>query len=114
TYSGRCAERCRDGCDASPVKAPGGNRKQQTLMVRVSVILPTYNRLDSLRAACESVLNQSFRDLELLVVDDASSEDIQPMIQELGDDRLHYIRRGRNGGAAAARNTGLTSARGEY
>ncbi len=83
-------------------------------MVKVSVILPTYNRADSLRMSCESVLNQSFRDLELLVVDDASSEDILTRIREISDDRLRYIRRERNGGASAARNTGLAAAQGEY
>lgn len=80
---------------------------------RVSVILPTYNRAASLRAACESVLSQSFRDLELLVVDDASSEDVASVIREIGDPRIRYIRRERNGGASAARNTGLAAARGE-
>lgn len=84
------------------------------MTVRVSVILPTYNRADSLRMSCESVLNQSFKDLELLVIDDASSEDISTRVRELDDDRLRYIRRERNGGASAARNTGLAAAQGEY
>jgi glycosyltransferase involved in cell wall biosynthesis len=46
------------------------------MKVGVSVILPTFNRAESLRFACESVLSQSYQDLELIVVDDASSEDI--------------------------------------
>lgn len=84
------------------------------MTVRVSVILPTYNRAASLRLSCESVLSQSFRDLELLVVDDASTEDIEGCVRALGDPRVRYIRRERNGGAAAARNTGLAAARGAY
>ena len=84
------------------------------MSVKVSVILPTYNRTRTLRRSCESVLNQSFRDLELLVVDDASTEDIEGCVRALGDPRVRYIRRERNGGAAAARNTGLAEARGAY
>jgi glycosyltransferase involved in cell wall biosynthesis len=84
------------------------------MTVRVSVILPTYNRAASLERSCASVLSQSFRDLELLVVDDASTEDIEGCVRGLGDPRVRYIRRERNGGAAAARNTGLAAARGEY
>lgn len=83
-------------------------------MVKVSVILPTFNRLETLSRACESVLNQSFRDLELIVVDDASSEDISAVVRELGDERVRYVRRQNNGGASAARNTGLQEARGAY
>lgn len=80
----------------------------------VSVILPAYNRAEILRAACESVLSQSYRDLELIVVDDASHEDLQAVITALNDDRVHYIRRSANGGAAQARNTGLAAARGRF
>ncbi|MET3898995.1 glycosyltransferase involved in cell wall biosynthesis [Devosia sp. UYZn731] len=81
---------------------------------RVSVILPTYNRLRTLPDAIASVLTQSFRDLELIVVDDASTEDIESFIASIGDPRLVYIRRPQNGGAGAARNTGLIHARGQY
>lgn len=80
----------------------------------VSVILPTYNRLESLLAACRSVLDQSFRDLELIVVDDGSSEDIQAALAPLEDPRVVYHRQPRNGGASAARNAGLLLARGRY
>ena len=83
------------------------------MSVRVSVILPTYNRTGSLTRSCESVLSQSFRDLELLVVDDASTEDVEGVVRRLGDDRVRYIRREKNGGAAAARNSGLAAATGE-
>lgn len=82
--------------------------------VTVSVILPTFNRSRSLPAAISSVLTQSVRDLELIVVDDASSEDIGGLVRAVGDQRLRYVRRMENGGAAAARNTGLAKARGDY
>ena len=80
----------------------------------VSVILPTYNRSHSLTAAMNSVLMQSYSDLELIVVDDASSEDIEAVVSSIGDHRVRYVRRPRNGGAGAARNTGLAHAKGDY
>ncbi len=82
--------------------------------VRISVILPTYNRSATLVAACRSVLTQSFHDLELIVVDDGSSEDVRSLVLAIGDPRVRYIRRARNGGAGAARNTGLAAATGEF
>ncbi len=82
------------------------------MAVTVSVILPVYNRSHSLATACQSVLGQSFRDLELIVVDDASSEDLRPVIENLDDKRVRYIRHETNAGAAAARNTGIAAANG--
>lgn len=84
------------------------------MTVRVSVILPTFNRASSLLGACRSVLHQSAGDLELVVVDDASTEDIRSSVDSLSDPRVVYLRRDRRGGAAAARNSGLLIARGEY
>lgn len=84
------------------------------MAVSVSVILPTYNRSTSLKPASESVLNQSYRDLELIIVDDASTEDIQKVVEALNDDRVRFIRHESNGGAAMARNTGLAAARGGF
>jgi len=82
--------------------------------VKVSVILPTYNRLHSLPAAMNSVLSQSERDLELIVVDDASPQDVESVVRAIDDPRVRYVRRPVNGGAGAARNSGLAEARGRY
>lgn len=79
---------------------------------KISVILPTYNRAQSLPMAAKSVLEQSYRDLELIVVDDASTEDIEAVVRQLGDDRVRYVRQPENRGAAAARNRGLVEAHG--
>ncbi|QMV01259.1 glycosyltransferase [Devosia sp. D6-9] len=79
----------------------------------VSVILPTYNRAATLPAAIASVLGQSYANLELIVVDDASPQDIRALVDAIGDPRLRYVRRHANGGAGAARNTGLEHVRGE-
>lgn len=80
----------------------------------VSVILPVYNRSGSLQASMQSVLIQSYRDLELIVVDDASTEDLQPIVEGFDDSRVRYIRQEKNGGASAARNAGLAAAQGQY
>ncbi|MEB8389456.1 glycosyltransferase family 2 protein [Rhodobacteraceae bacterium KMM 6894] len=80
----------------------------------VSVVLPTFNRAHCLPGAMTSVLDQSFKDLELLIVDDASTEDIKAVVTEINDPRIRYLRLERNSGAAAARNVGLAKALGNY
>ncbi|KQV33364.1 MULTISPECIES: glycosyltransferase family 2 protein [unclassified Rhizobium] len=84
------------------------------MSVEVSVILPTYNRTRTLPAAIASVLSQSYTNFELIVVDDASQEDVESLVKGIDDPRIRYIRRPVNGGAAAARNTGLSEARGQF
>lgn len=61
-----------------------------------------------------SVLNQSFWDLELIVVDDGSDEDIESIVRGVDDDRVRYVRKSVNEGAAAARNTGVARAEGDF
>lgn len=79
---------------------------------KVSVIIPAYNAAGCVRRAVDSVLAQSFRDFELLVVDDGSSDDTLEVLAAYGD-RLRPLAQA-NGGPAAARNHGLRQARGEY
>ncbi|MEF8814588.1 MAG: glycosyltransferase family 2 protein [Halovenus sp.] len=79
--------------------------------VEVSVVLPTYNRADVLARSVESVLEQTFEDFELVVVDDASTDRTDAVIEQFDDDRLRYVRHDENRGAAAARNTGIREAR---
>jgi glycosyltransferase involved in cell wall biosynthesis len=80
----------------------------------VSVILPTYNRAATLRRACESVLSQMPPVLELIVVDDGSTDDTADVLSTLvrTDARLRYVRQD-NQGACAARNLGIELARGK-
>ena len=84
------------------------------MIVTVSVILPVYNRATSLGRAISSVLNQSFRELELIVVDDASEVNLTRITSEFNDPRLRYIRLEENGGVSVARNVGLQRASGEF
>jgi glycosyltransferase involved in cell wall biosynthesis len=81
---------------------------------KVSVILPTYNRSRTLGDAIASVLAQSWTDLELIVVDDGSVEDVEPIVRSFQDQRVVFTRRAKNGGAGAARNSGIALARGDY
>jgi len=80
----------------------------------VSVVLPTYRRAQIIGRALRSVLKQTMSDLEVIVVDDASGDETERVVNELKDPRVRFVPRPVNGGAAAARNTGLQMARGKY
>jgi glycosyltransferase involved in cell wall biosynthesis len=75
-------------------------------MSLVSVIIPTYNRSDRVPTAVASVLRQTFRDMEVLVVDDGSSDGTHEALQPF-EDRILVLRHDRNRGVSAARNTGI-------
>ena len=80
----------------------------------VSIILPTYNRAHTLRKAVDSILNQTYKDFELIVVDDGSTDDTYNLIKSINDYRIVYVKHEKNKGAAAARNTGIKLAKGKY
>lgn len=80
----------------------------------VSIIVPVFNRAHLIARAVGSLCQQSHRNLDIIVVDDCSSDDIEGAIAAIGDPRVRLVRRERNGGAGAARNTGLAVARGDY
>ena len=79
---------------------------------RLSVVLPTYNRAHLLRRAIESVLNQTYGDFELLVIDDGSTDATGSVMGTFVDRRIRYVRCDCNRGAGAARNVGIQIARG--
>ena len=82
--------------------------------IPISVIMPFYNRLAWTLEAVNSVLGQTHANLELLLVDDGSREDLQPLRQAIQDEpRVRYVRQ-ENAGPARARNYGLSLAAGEY
>lgn len=83
------------------------------IVPKVSVIIPTYNRQDLVQKTIDSVLNQTFRDWELIVVDDGSTDQSASVLQERYGSRIIYIYQ-ENQGESAARNRGLCSATGEY
>jgi glycosyltransferase involved in cell wall biosynthesis len=82
---------------------------------RFSVIIPVYNRAETVLPTLESVRAQTFRDFECIVVDDGSKdgEELRELVDAIADPRFRYVRR-ENGGASAARNTGIDQAKGEF
>lgn len=81
----------------------------------ISVIIPTYNRSSMLCGAVDCILAQTYSPLEIIVVDDGSTDETRALIQSRygSDSRVRYCYR-ENGGPAAARNTGLQMAKGEW
>jgi glycosyltransferase involved in cell wall biosynthesis len=79
----------------------------------ISVVIPAYNRARSIARSVRSVLRQSYLNLELIVVDDCSTDETCAVIEAFDDPRLRLIRRENNGGAGAARHFGVLEAKGE-
>ena len=82
-------------------------------MPKVSVIIPTYNRLPLLEEAVDSVLAQGFEDMELIVVDDGSTDGTAEEMKKYGG-RVRLLQPSGNKGVSAARNKGILHARGKY
>lgn len=81
-------------------------------MIKVSVIISTYNRARLLKRAIESVLNQTFQDFELIVVDDGSIDSTKKVVT--GYKEVKYVYQENSGGAAKPKNTGIKMAQGRY
>jgi len=79
---------------------------------RVSVIIPVFNGGKFIGQAIDSVLKQTFRDLEIVVVDDGSTDETPSVVAQFSD-RILYLRQ-ENQGVSVARNTGIEAARGDY
>lgn len=81
---------------------------------QVSVILITRNRYDSLKEAVNAILNQTFSDFELIIIDDASEDQTKNIIEDFKDKRIRYLRNIKNLGIAQARNIGINMARAKF
>lgn len=79
---------------------------------KISVVIPFFNRIPALIEAIKSVLSQSYTNIEVLLIDDGSTDDIAPL-KELEDKRLRYIYQ-EHKGTSAARNLGISLSTGEY
>ncbi len=80
----------------------------------VSVVIPSYNREKVIARSIGSVLNQTWKEFEVIVVDDASSDDTARVVTSIKDSRIRYIRLEENKGAGGARNAGVGMAKYDY
>lgn len=81
----------------------------------ISIIIPVYNRINKLSASVKSVLKQTYKDIEIILVDDGSTDGSSELCDKLAfeDDRIKVIHQN-NQGVAVARNTGILKASGDY
>ncbi len=80
----------------------------------ISVIIPTYNRKDFLLTTVESVINQTFHDFELLIIDDGSTDNTRDFISQYNDSRIRYYYLKKNKGPSFARNFGIKKSRADF
>ena len=80
----------------------------------VSIIIPTFNRCQLLQEAIKSVLNQTYHNFELIVVDDYSQDGTLDVVKNFNDARVVYLRQKENGGISVACNAGIKKAKGEF
>lgn len=81
---------------------------------KVSVIIPVYNRVNTIKRSIDSVLCQTYDNFELIIVDDGSTDNIYKIISSYKDSRVRYFRTAKRYGANHARNLGIQNAEGEY
>lgn len=83
-------------------------------MVRVSVIFPVYNGAKYIRTSVRSILEQSFREFELLLINDGSTDETPDILKEFTDPRIRIINNKKNSGLIFSLNRGISEAKGEY
>ncbi len=88
---------------------------EENSKVKISVIMPVYNTKESdFRAAIESVLTQTYKNFELIIINNASQTDVKSVVASYQDERIRYFELKENHGCAVARNFGIKNMRGEY
>ncbi len=80
----------------------------------VSVIIPTFNRKETIKRAIESVLKQTYDNIECIIIDDGSEDGTENIIAGITSDKIRYIRLDTNHGASYARNIGIEVSKGDY
>ncbi len=81
-------------------------------MKKISVVIPTYNRSGLIERAVKSVTQQTYENLEIIVVDDGSEDDTEAVVNSIKDNRIRYIKLPANSGVSNARNKGVEYATG--
>ena len=79
----------------------------------ISVVVPLYNKKSSIKSTIESVLAQTYKDFELIVVDDGSTDGSADVVKSFDDNRIRLISK-ENGGVSSARNEGIREAKNEF
>ncbi len=80
----------------------------------VSVIMPSYNTAEYIADSINSVLNQTYTNWELIIIDDCSSDNTDEIVSQFDDKRIRYLKNDRNSGAAVSRNRALREAKGKW
>lgn len=80
----------------------------------VSIIMPSYNTGKYISESIDSVVNQTYSNWELIIVDDCSVDDTDEIVSAYNDSRIKYLKNATNSGAAYSRNYALREARGEW
>lgn len=80
----------------------------------VSVIIPTYNRAHLIKRSIKSVLDQTYQNFEVIVVDDGSTDSTKEIVESFNESRIKYIKHKQNKGTAAARNTGIKYSKSDF
>lgn len=79
----------------------------------ISVVIPTFNRASTIKGAIDSVLNQTYQNIEIIIVDDGSDDDTEEIINALNNHKIVYYKLDKNMGANLARNYGISNAKGD-
>jgi glycosyltransferase involved in cell wall biosynthesis len=111
------SDRPRQGARPAPFHSPRAQRVQRyppRAMPKISVVVPSYNHERFVGATVASVLAQTLTDLEIIAVDDASTDASVAVLDAVRDPRFRYVVHRENLGPSAALNTGIRLARGEY
>lgn len=80
----------------------------------VSILIPTYNRSNMLKKAIYSVLNQTYKFFELIIIDDNSTDNTFEIVNNIGDNRIRYYKNDENYGGAKTRNIGISKSKYDY
>lgn len=88
------------------------HRTQNTHNELVSIIIPTFNRAHLLRKCIDSILEQTHKNVEIIVINDGSVDDTETVIKELNDERIVYLKLNKNGNLSELRNIGILVSRG--
>jgi len=95
------------------MEKPANNPKKDKVIWMISIVTPVYNAENYIEETIKSVLKQTYRDFEWILVDDGSTDRSVEIIEQHNDSRIRLIRQ-QNSGAAAARNRGIEAAKGRY